>query len=256
MLEYFSKNWFDFVYVMTVKEIKARYKRVFLGFLWIFLNPLLQMAVIGFVFQFFIPIRIENYFYFLFSGLLPWNFFAYTITKCTTHIYNERGLVQKAKFPVEALLLSIVFSNLFHFLVSILLFGLISIYVGFLNIVGILTILFAIFWIVVFVVGLSLLLATLFVKFRDVKFIVNAVVPLWFYATPIIYTREILPEEISNIILLNPMTGIIELFQSAFSTAITVDLNTILYSAAFSILVFISGVVIFKQQSAYFDDWL
>ena len=158
MLSYFSKHWFDFVWVMTLKEIKARYKRVVLGFLWAILNPIFQMLIIGFIFQFFIPVKIDNYFYFLFAGLLPWNFFSHTFSKCTPLMLNERSLIQKAKFPREALVLSIVFSNLFHFLISLFLFSTLGFFMGYLSLFKISILFLAITWLVLFTIGFSLLL--------------------------------------------------------------------------------------------------
>ncbi len=256
MPRYFSKNWIDFIWVMTHKEIKARYKRAFLGFLWIFLNPLLQMIVIGYIFQFFVPVKIDHYFNFLFSGLLPWNFISYTVLKCTPLIYNERSLIQKAKFPREALVLSIIFSNLFHFLISIGILLIFTILFGSISIAKIALLIFAIFIMTIFVTGLSFLLSALYVKYRDIKFIVNALVPLWFYATPVVYTRSLLAGWLDKIIQFNPITGIIELFQYIFTDAVAVNQLVLGKSIIISVVVFILGIYVFSRESEYFDDWL
>jgi len=257
MLNYFSKYWLDFVWVMTLKEIKVRYKRVVLGFLWAILNPILQMFVMGFLFQFFIPVKIDNYFYFLFAGLLPWNFFSYTFAKCTPLILNERSLIQKAKFPREALILSIVFSNLFHFLISLFLFSILALLVGYLSLLKVIILFFTLFWLILFTIGISLFLSTLFVRYRDIKFVVQAITPLWFYATPIIYTRMLLPNWISEILKYNPMTGIIELFQFIFTTSSNhISWESIIPGIFISIVITIFGIYLFIKDSQYFDDWL
>src|SRR3989304_2803226 len=103
------KNYLDFILTMTQKEIKARYKRAVFGFLWIVLNPILQMIIIGVIFSFFI--KIENYFLFLFSGLLPWQFISLSISKATPSIVFERALLQKAKFPIESIPVSIILAT-------------------------------------------------------------------------------------------------------------------------------------------------
>jgi len=257
MLSYFSKYWFDFVWVMTLKEIKARYKRVVLGFIWAILNPILQMLVIGFIFQFFIPVKIDNYFYFLFAGLLPWNFFSHTFSRCTPLMLNERSLIQKAKFPREALVLSIVFSNLFHFLISLFLFAALTIFVGYLSLFKVFILFLAIFWLAFFTTGISFLLSTLFVRYRDIKFIVQAVVPLWFYATPVIYTRELLPSWVANLLRFNPMTGIVELFQFIFAgRGSSLNLEAVVPGILISLIITVVGIYLFKRDSQYFDDWL
>src|SRR3989344_8880626 len=93
------KHYFDFLWAMTEKEIKVRYKRAVFGFLWVVVNPLLQMIIIGFVFRFFIKEPIKNYFLFLLVGLLVWNFFNLSLSKATSSIVYERTLIKKAKFP-------------------------------------------------------------------------------------------------------------------------------------------------------------
>src|SRR3990167_10860018 len=101
------KNYFNFLWAMTEKEIKARYKRAVFGFLWVIINPLLQMIIMGLIFSFFI--KIPNYFLFLFIGLLSWTFFSLSIGKARPSFVNDRALLQKAKFPVEVIPLSVVF---------------------------------------------------------------------------------------------------------------------------------------------------
>lgn len=251
---------------MTQKEIKARYKFAVLGFLWIVLNPLLQMIVMGFVFQFFVPVKVDNYFLFIFTGLLPWNFFSMTVTKNTPAIVFERSLIQKAKFPRESIILSIVLSNLFHFIIALalLMLALLSdkVIEGYTisHLVGygarLLLVLPAVVWLAVLTSGLSLLFSALNVKYRDVNFMVQAIMPLWFYATPIVYTLKLLPENIQFLFYLNPMTAIIEYFQFILLNLPPVSLRLGVISFAMSLLVVIGGWIYFRQESKFFDDWV
>jgi lipopolysaccharide transport system permease protein len=250
---------------MTEKEIKARYKFAVFGFLWIVLNPLLQMLVIGFVFQFFVPVRVENYFLFLFAGLLAWNFFSLSVTKATPSIIFERTLIQKAKFPREAIVLSIVFSNLFHFVISLLLLLVVVAVLTFssptnvsLLFVGIRLLLgtLGVVWLTVFTSSLSLFLSAFNVKFRDINFMVQAVMPLWFYATPIVYTLDLLPQWLARWAYLNPMTAIIELFHLAILNQMPLNPKLWLVSVIASVLVAIGGWLTFKHLSKNFDDWI
>ena len=225
--------WLDFLYAMTSKEIKARYKRAVFGFLWILLNPLLQMLIMGFIFQFFVPVHVDNYFLFLFAGLLPWNFFAQSLTKTTPAFFYERNLIKKARFPREAIVLSIILSNFFHFIVALLLLvaALVfdKIFIEQYALLELIAYLGRMLWLIpatllllVFTVGLSLFTSSFNVRFRDVNFIVQLLVMLWFYATPVIYALNLLPEWLWPISYLNPMTFIIELFHySLMSLPIT-----------------------------------
>lgn len=252
-----QRRWWDFLMVMTEKEIKARYKHAFLGFLWMLINPLMQMFMIGFVFRFFVPVKTDNYFLFLFSGLLLWNFFSYTITKNTPMIVHERLLIKKAKFPREAIILSIVFSNLFHLVISVFLLLFAMVVFGKLeHCLWWILLPICLVWITLLTSGLSLLFSSLNVKFRDINFFVQVLIPLWFYGTPIVYTLNLLPEYLRNFFYINPLTGIIEFFRFLlFGTPVTSVILVV--SNIFSTLVLLFlGILWFKKESPNFDDWV
>lgn len=251
-----QNKWWDFVMAMTEKEIKSRYKMAVFGFLWIFLNPLMQMLVMGFIFQFFVPIKTTNYFEFLFPGLLVWNFFSYTITKNTPMYINERALIQKAKFPRESIVLSIVFSNLFHFIISLLMFLVwIILTRGSFELSRWLILPVVIIWLTILTSGLSMLFSSLNVRWRDINFGVQAIMPLWFYATPVVYTLDLLPGWMGKIISLNPMTAIVGLFRwSIFGMPI--GWQPIVISLGVTLVFFVTGLIVFKKESPFFDDWI
>lgn len=250
------RMWLEFVLALTEKEIKARYKMAIFGFLWIFLNPLLQMAVMGFIFQFFVPIKTTNYFEFLFPGLLAWNFFSYTITKNTPMYINERALVQKAKFPREAIVISVILSNLFHFLIALAMFVVWEALVvhelhwwRWWLLPGIMI------WLAILTTGLSLIFSSLNVKWRDINFGVQAMMPLWFYATPVVYSLDLLPNWLSQWLYLNPMTAIMEMLRW---TTLGLSLNwmSVGWSLLVTLVIFVIGVYVFKKESPFFDDWV
>jgi lipopolysaccharide transport system permease protein len=261
------KYWLDFVWQMTAKEIKARYKKAAFGFLWIILNPLLQMAAIGVIFQFFIPIKIDNYFLYLFAGLLPWNFFAQTLSKATPIIVNERGLIKKAAFPREAIVLSVVLSNLFHTMIG---WGMLLILmVGdkiFLEKYAVAELLFYILrvgltvpllvLVSIFTTGCSLLLAALNVRYRDINFAVQALLPIWFYATPIVYSLNLLPDQITTLLYLNPLTGLMELIQALLFHQNVQEPGGVVFSVVSCFFVLVIGWVYFAKEAGTFDDWI
>jgi lipopolysaccharide transport system permease protein len=251
-----QKMWWELLLAMTEKEILARYKMAIFGFLWIFLNPLLQMIVIGFIFQFFIPIKVDNYFEFLFPGLLAWNFFSYTVTKNTPMYINERTLIQKAKFPRETIVLSVILANLFHLLIALAMFVLWECFINsklhwwrWCLLPGIVV------WLGLLVTGISMLFSSLNVKWRDVNFAVQALMPLWFYATPIAYSSDMLPQWVSKWLNYNPMTGIVEIIRwTTLGTSVSID--SVVIGLILTLLIFIIGLEVFKKESPFFDDWL
>lgn len=246
------KTWFDFTLALTARELKGRYKHVALGFLWLVANPLLQMLVIGFVLQFFPGIRTENYFLYLFLGLLPWNFFSVSFSKAVSLFVDERHLIKKAVFPRESLILSLLLSNLFHLMV-----GFILVFPFSLSMINFFTLITAIVWIFVFTTGISLFFASLNVKFRDMSFFVRAIIPIWFYATPIIYSIQAIPEKIQLFLFLNPLTAIIYLFRTSFGIQDhLIAANSFWLSIISTILIALLGILVFKKEEKYFDDWM
>ena len=262
-----QKHWLDFVRAMTSKEIKARYKKASFGFLWILINPLSQMLVMGVVFQHFVPVAVDNYFLFLFSGLLPWNFFSQSLAKATPAFFYERNLIKKAQFPREAIVLSIVLSNFVHFLISFLLLLLILLIHSLLSGLGswtffanyllnLASLIPVILLLLAFTSGLSLLTASLNVRFRDVNFMVQLALMLWFYATPIIYTLDLLPQPLRSILYLNPMTGVIELFHHAVLGSALTEPSLLYLALLIVVVICYLGWQVFRQASRNFDDWL
>lgn len=252
-----NEKWWEFLWAMTQKEIKARYKKAVLGFLWMILNPLLQMLAIGFIFQFFVPIDVDNYFLFLFSGLLLWNFFSCSVSKNTSMIVNERFLIKKAKFPREVIIISVVLADLFHILIFTPIFLLVVFLYGNLNFYWFLLIPCLFLLLTLLTIGFSLAFSALDVKFRDVNFAVSAIMPIWLYATPIMYNLSLLPSKIANFFYLNPMTSIVEIFRFLVLGIPVYSWKLALVSLTVSTLVvFVLGIFIFKKEEPLFDDWL
>lgn len=247
-------SYFDFLWAMTEKEIKARYKRAVFGFLWIILNPFLQMLIVGFIFSFFI--KIPDYFLFLFSGLLIWNFFSLSLAKATPSIVHDRALLKKARFPIEAIPVSIVLSNFFHLLVSFLLFILVLLPLGKLIFPQILLLIPAFFWILIVTLGISLLFSALNVRYRDVNFFTQALLILWFYATPVLFNLALIPSKFYPVFYLNPLTFAFELVHYSLLNQGVLDIKVLISNLILGVVLCVSGVLIFKKESKFFVDWL
>lgn len=241
---------------MTKRELLARYKNTLFGFLWVVINPLLQMLVIGFVFKFFIKEPIANYYLYLLVGLLIWNFFSLSLLKATSSIVNERNLIKKAKFPREIIPLSIILSNFAHLLIA---FGILLVPViisGVLSISNFPRLIEGIIMLMSFTTGLSLLTSALNVRFRDVSFFVQALLIIWFYATPVVYSINVIPPELIWIWRLNPMTSIIQLFQNALISSPAPGVGMLTSNIIVILLITYIGVKTFRKESKDFDDWL
>jgi lipopolysaccharide transport system permease protein len=253
------KQFADLLFAFTLKEIKVRYKTATLGFLWMFINPIIQMLVIGFVFSLLLKFGVKDYYLFLFTSLLAWNFFSLSLNKATPSIVYERGLIQKSAFPKAIIPLSIVFSNFFHLIVTLLLL------LFFLSVMGrwdlftfnngfnlLINLVFLLF----FTAGLTLITASLNVFWRDVAFFVQAIILIWFYATPIIYPLDIIPSEIKFLFYFNPLSGIFTKLQQPFLGTNSFPFAILIFQYSFTILLLILSFIIFNNRSRYFSDWL
>jgi ABC-2 type transport system permease protein len=246
----------DLLLGMTEKELRARYKHTVFGFLWIFINPLLQMSVIGFVFQFFIKEPIKNYYFYLFSGLLVWNFFTLSLTKTTPSLVFERSLIKKAKFPHEVIPLSIILSNLINLLIALFIFLIPTLFLHIFVITRVAHLLLGFCLLVTFTSGLSLLTSALNVRFRDVSFFVQALLIIWFYVTPIIYSVSVVPYKLMWIWRLNPLTAVTQLFQYTLADAPAPGMGMLLINSVIIVFITTLGTFVFHKESKNFDDWL
>lgn len=247
----------ELLWIMTEKELKLRYKYTIFGFLWLLVNPVIQMFVINFIFLFFTKELILNYKYYLFIGLLSWNFFSLSISNATQSIINQRFLIRKSKFPKAVIPLSVIFSNLINFVIALLLYTIIVVlFVGFTNFISILNIFEAIILLILFTIGISLFTSAINVRFRDINFFVQAILLVWFYATPIIYPMNIIPSRFLWIWFLNPMTSVVQLLQHGFLDFPGPDINMLAINVFIIILVLILGIISFDKESANFTDWV
>jgi len=250
------RQFIELLVGMTEKELRARYKNTVFGFLWMLINPVLQMLVIGFIFKFFMKEPVENYYYYLFIGLLVWNFFSLSLTKATPSIVWERNLIKKAKFPRSAIPLAIILSNFIHLLIAVGILILPMTFLGTLTFTGIFYVITAFILLFFFTIGISLLTSALNVRYRDVNFSVQAVLIVWFYVTPIIYPLSIIPYRFYWLWRFNPMTSILQLLQHGFlgkplPGPAMLSINTLLI-----LFIFMLGIIVFGKESKNFDDWL
>jgi len=253
-----NNHFFELLIALTEKEIKSRYKNAVLGFLWVFINPLIQMIIMGFVFSLIFKFGVKNYYLFLFVGLLPWNFFSLALNKATPRIVYDRNLIQKSSFPREVIPLSMVLSHFFHFVASwliLIIFLLIRGQWQFFTPMIIACQLLSIILLLIFTCGLSLITSALNVFYRDINFVVQALVLVWFYATPIIYPLNAIPIKYRLIFYLNPLSGIFSFLQKPVIDNKFPATIFILQIIFIFLIAFIS-IFLYKKLCKYFSDWL
>ena len=198
------------------RELKARYRGSFLGFLWSFINPLLLLLTYGLVFTVMLPVKrsaqLEPYFLFLFCGILPWTWFQSSIAESSGILIAGGNLIKKVLFPAEVLPVVTVLSNLVHFLLGLPVLLLFLAFEGHLSASALLLPL-AVLVQLVFTLGLALVVSALTVHFRDIQNILSHLLHLWFFATPVLYDYGDIQGVFRNVLRLNPMAHLMVSYQ-------------------------------------------
>lgn len=226
---------------LVIRDIKVRYKRSVLGFLWVMLNPLLMMLVLNVVFSGIFRVSTKDYTAYLISGIILWSFFSQSTSTSLISFMGNSNLIKKIYLPKAIFPLSVILSAMIHFSFSLMpLFAIflitgtrISPHIYLLPVILILVFIFS--------YGVSLIISTLTVFFHDTKYIYDVLLMAWMYSTPIFYPESIIPERFRFILQVNPFYYFLNLFRSSLYTDIRFDPQKLFYGLFFSVLAFSAG---------------
>ncbi len=230
---------------LIARDIKVRYKRSALGFLWVMLNPLLMMLVFYFLFSNIFGKTVGNYTAYIMSGITLWQLFAQGTSVSSLAFLTNRNLISKIYLPKSIFPISVVASSLVHFVFSLVPLVLIVIasgttispYVAFLPLIVVMLFFFSL--------GISLAISTLSVFFHDVIYIYDVILIAWMYLSAIFYPVSILPEDFRILMSLNPIYHYISLFRaSLYGNAIPMD--HLMFGGAFAGVSFLIGWAIYR----------
>ncbi len=253
------------------RDIKARFAGSFLGTTWLILYPLCLIAMFYFVFSQVLKIKIPGAFkgsflLFFLSAFFPWLSLQEGLMRASSSILDNAETVKKVPFPLESLPLGMVLSSSFCHFSAFLLFYLFNL-TSFLFHKGpasfitfflesALSILILIFFQTIMAFGIALLLSSVCTYLRDLVQVVSLALQVWFYATPVVYPFEMVPESLRKLLLINPYLGFVEGYREAIFSGL-IKLNPAkVYSFAFSLVIFILGLRIFERLKQGFADVL
>lgn len=249
-------NYRTMLYNLIRKDLVTRYKASALGFMWTFLNPLLQLMVYSLVFSMIMRMQIENYSLFLFVAFIPWFFTSTSITAGSSCILANGNLVQTIYFPRIVIPIAAVTASFVNMLLSMVIVFLALIVAG----IGLSAYAFFLPIIMIvqyfFVLGLALVFSAVDVYIRDLQHILDIVVMAWMYLTPVMYPVDMVPEELWWLINGNPMTSIITAYREILFYKRMPDLTTLLTAIAMGIVSTIVGVCIFQKLQRGFAEEL
>ncbi len=202
-------NYREMIASLVQRDLKSRYKGSVLGFLWMFLNPLLQLCVYTIVFSTIMRMGIEKFYLFLFVALVPWIFFSTCLSGGTTVIIGQQDMVKKIYFPREVLPIAYTTSQFVNMLLSFIVIFIVVFFSGIaIDPVALLYLPIIMLIEYVLALGVTLLVSSLTVYLRDLQQIMGIVSMAWMYMTPVIYSVDMIPDEFVNLFYLNPMTTI------------------------------------------------
>ena len=205
------------LFSLVQRELKARYRGSILGFLWTFLNPTFQMLVYSLLFSVYMRQSMPNYTYFMFVGLLPWNWFANSLSAGASAISDRRDLMTKVRFPAQVLPTTVVTTNLCNYVLSLPLMLILGLIFGQLPTWHVIALPLVMACQLCFTLAIVYLVSAFNVRFRDLQHIVSNVLMMWFFLTPIIYPATTVPEQFRHLMTLaNPMAILVSSYQSIF----------------------------------------
>ena len=239
------------------RDLRGRYKGSVLGFLWTFINPLLQLCIYTIVFSSIMRMGIDDYYLFLFVALIPWMFCASSIVGGSTCILANQNLVTKIYFPREVLPLAVVTSNFINMLYCfVIVLSVVVIFSDKTNFAAWLYLPLIAILEYVLVLGLTFFFSALTVYFRDLEHILGILTMGWQFLTPVMYSVDMVPKEYLTFFNLNPMTPIITAYRDILYYGKIPYLDTLIAGFVFSILILIVGFIVFNRLKRRFAEEL
>ena len=249
-------NYRELLKTNVKKEIRGRYKNSFLGVLWSFLNPLLQLLVYSVIFGALLAGGDKTYPIYICVALIPWTYFTTAITQAAFTVIGNADIIKKVYFPREILPVSVVTSGAVNFIISTIIILAFVIFSG----VGlswyILLYPFILLIQYVLLLGIGFIVSSVTVYFRDLEHIIGVVLMAAFYATPIVYNIQQLPHALQVLVNLNPMTHLINGYRDIFYYHQMPNMKMLLILLGISIVLTIVGYFIFKKLQKGFAEEL
>ena len=246
----------ELVAALAGRDMRTRYKGSALGLAWSLLHPLVLAVVYTVAFRYIARIPIPNYGLFLLSGLLPWLFFAQSLALASGSITDQAQLVKKLVFPREVLPLGAVGAQFVHFAIAYLVVipAFAAYEVGLTPAIAVLPILMLLM--LAFTCGLALITSSAQVYLRDTRHLVEVLLQIWFWLTPVVYSLDLVPERLRPIFLANPMTPFVSAFRDAVVGQRVPAPATFAALVLLAAVAFLGGYAIFLRSARRFAEYV
>jgi len=245
----------EMIYSLVQRDLKGRYKGSVLGFLWTFLNPLLQLMVYTLVFSVILHSDVKDYYLFLFVALVPWIFFSTSVSGGASCIRAQQGMVTKIYFPREVLPISFVTSQFVNMLLTFLVVFAVLIISGH-GINGFAMLFLPIIMIIEYflALGITMIISALTVYVRDLEWLMGILTMMWQFVTPVMYKIDNVPAQFQTIFYLNPMTSIIVAYRDILYYGQRPHIHTLAIAVIEGIALMFFGFLIFGKLKRHFAE--
>ena len=248
----------DLLLMLTLRDIKVRYKQASMGFLWAIFMPIVAVSA-GILIKKTLAVAsqtsldMEKSIFSLAVKVLPWTFFVSSIRFAVQSLVGNSSLVTKIYFPRAVLPLSAILACLFDFALAA---GVLAVILTFMNVgisIHILWLPVLLLFLLLFICGTGILLSAINLFFRDIKYIVEVILMFGIFFTPVFYPAEAIGRW-KNLLLLNPVGSLLEAINAVVVMHRQPDLGWVAYAAFCSIILFWFGLVTFKKKEPYFVE--
>lgn len=242
---------------LVIKSFKQRYANTGLGVFWAVVGPFLISLVIAFVFTYIMPSRAENFVIYVISGMFPWICFSSSLQESLTALIDNASLHKQFTIPLEFIPIIPVFINFFTLAIGLVVAIFFSFF--FLPVGASLS-----FFLIpvplilhfIFTLGIAFLLAPLYLKYRDTRYLLNIFLLLWLWCSPVFYLLQGFPAHIQRLCGLNIIVPFLNLYRSIFYEQVFFNVRDLCFSIIFSLLFFVYGYVFFIRRENFIRKYL
>lgn len=230
------------------RNLKIKYRHSIGGMLWTLLIPAASAVVYFAVFKFVMRVQHEHYLTLLMAGLLPWTFFQTSVMNGLESIVGNRPLINKVPVPPQVFPLTETVTGFINFTLGLPIVAVLALASGLGLNWSLLTLIPLLGLLLIQAYSLSLLTGLAFVYLRDLKHALGIVLHTWFYATPIIYTQDMMPEKMRTLVALNPVGVIFQGIQAAWGLAAPLTTQHWMIAFTWTLVVFLGSVLLLKRE--------
>lgn len=247
----------NMIHKLVRRELRGQYQKSVLGMLWTLITPMLNIIVYSIVFTVVFPSNIPHYPVYLVAGMIPWTFFSEAVGEGTKAIVNNADMTKKIYFPREALVISTVTSKLVNMLIAFVIIIVLVLVTG----VGIDPLCFLVLPLVITIeyilsLGFALFFSSIAVFFQDMIHIVGVILQIWMWATPVMYSLDLIPQKVVPILKINPMTNVVNCYHLLIYNKWIPSAALLFGTLLFAVVILIIGEAVFMHLEGNFAEEL